>query len=55
MSFIQNNLDETHFLENARENNQVVDYKKMEGYDHSYFFIATFLEEHFAFHMKYLK
>ena len=45
-------LDETYFLKNAGENNQVVDYEKKEGYDHSYFFIATFLEEHFSFHMK---
>ncbi|CEF66560.1 S-formylglutathione hydrolase [Strongyloides ratti] len=27
-----------------------VDYKLREGYDHSYFYIATFIEEHFAFH-----
>ena len=54
MSFIQNNLDETHFLKNAREHNQEVNYKKVEGYDHSYYFIATFLEDHFAFHMKHL-
>ena len=53
--FYPKHLDETYFLENARANNQAVHYEKMEGYDHSYFFIATFLEDHFAFHMKYLK
>ena len=53
--FYQKQLEETTFLENARENSKVVNYKKMEGYDHSYFFIATFLDEHFAFHMKYLR
>jgi S-formylglutathione hydrolase len=53
--FYPKQLDETNFLKNARENNQVVHYKKAEGYDHSYFFIATFLEEHFAFHMEYLR
>jgi S-formylglutathione hydrolase len=26
-----------------------------EGYDHSYFFMATFMEEHVDFHAKYLK
>ena len=31
-----------------------VNYNKVEGYDHSYFFIASFLEEHFAFHMNHL-
>ncbi|MCD4542068.1 S-formylglutathione hydrolase, partial [Klebsiella pneumoniae subsp. pneumoniae] len=49
--FYPKQLDETIFLKNAQKNNQVVNYKKIEGYDHSYFFIATFLEEHFAFHM----
>ena len=53
--FYQKQLEETTFLKNARENSKVVNYKKMEGYDHSYFFIATFLDEHFAFHMKYLR
>lgn len=53
--FYPKDLDETHFLQNAREHNQNVDYRKAEGYDHSYYFIATFLEEHFAFHMKHLK
>lgn len=53
--FYSEQLDETIFLKIAKEYNQTVIYKKMEGYDHSYFFIATFLEEHFAYHMKYLR
>ncbi|BAK17232.1 predicted esterase [Solibacillus silvestris StLB046] len=53
--FYSEQLDETLFLKIAQENNKIVNYKKMEGYDHSYFFITTFLEEHFAFHMKYLR
>jgi len=53
--FYPKQLDETIFLENAQKHNQIVHYKKMEGYDHSYFFIATFLEEHFAFHMEHLR
>jgi len=28
--------------------------RRREGYDHSYFFISTFLEEHFAFHAEQL-
>lgn len=54
-SFYPEQLKETTFLENAQNNNQRVDYKKVEGYDHSYFFIMTFLDEHFDFHMKYLR
>ncbi|KAA9031571.1 S-formylglutathione hydrolase [Niallia endozanthoxylica] len=53
--FYPEQLDETYFLKNAQEKNHVVHYEKKEGYDHSYFFIATFLEDHFSFHMKYLK
>jgi S-formylglutathione hydrolase len=26
----------------------------LEGYDHSYFFIASFLEDHLRFHARYL-
>ncbi|MEZ7173034.1 S-formylglutathione hydrolase [Sporosarcina sp. OR05] len=48
-------LEETDFLANARQANQEVQYKKLEGYDHSYYFIATFLEEHFAFHMNHFQ
>ncbi|PHD48713.1 S-formylglutathione hydrolase [Bacillus toyonensis] len=53
--FYPKQLEEHIFLENAQKNIQMVTYKKMEGYDHSYFFISTFLNEHFSFHMKYLK
>ena len=54
-NFYPEQLEETIFLENARKNNQTVNYEKMEGYDHSYFFISTFLEDHFAFHVKQLR
>lgn len=30
-------------------------YNKREGYDHSYFFIATFINEHIEYHAKFLK
>lgn len=53
--FYPKQLEETYLLKNAQENNGVVNYNKVEGYDHSYFFISTFLEEHFAFHMEYLR
>ncbi|KAI6226539.1 S-formylglutathione hydrolase [Aphelenchoides fujianensis] len=34
----------------AKNENLVVDFRKREKFDHSYFYIATFLEEHFNFH-----
>lgn len=53
--FYPEQLTEAFFLKNTQENNVSVDYKKEEGYDHSYFFIATFFEEHFGFHIAYLR
>ncbi|MGL4761069.1 MAG: S-formylglutathione hydrolase [Sarcina sp.] len=53
--FYLEHLQENIFLESAKSNNQAVNYKKAEGYDHSYYFISTFLEEHFDFHMKNLR
>lgn len=52
--FYPEQLKETIFLNNAKEKNHVVNYEKAEGYDHGYFYIATFIEEHFDFHVKYL-
>ncbi len=52
--FYPEQLAEDTFLANAKKNDQAVVYEKLEGYDHSYFFIASVLDEHFAFHMKYL-
>lgn len=53
--FYPEQLEETTFLENAKSNNQEVIYKKADGYDHSYFFISSFLDEHFDFHIKHLR
>lgn len=53
--FYDEHLQEANFLENAKSANNKVIYKKVEGYDHSYFFIASFIEEHFDFHIKNLK
>ncbi|MGK0249000.1 MAG: S-formylglutathione hydrolase [Oleispira sp.] len=38
----------------ARENNYPLELRRHEGYDHSYFFIATFIEDHLRFHASYL-
>ena len=54
-NFYEEHLKEDTFLKNVNETGKEVDYRKVDGYDHSYFFIATFLEDHFDFHMKYLK
>lgn len=53
-NFYPEQLKETIFLNNAQENNHDINYDKVEGYDHSYFFVSTFLDDHFSFHMKHL-
>lgn len=44
-----------HFIEACRESRVACVYNKREGYDHSYFFIASFIAEHIAYHAKFLK
>ena len=45
----------TDLLELTLENTgQSADVQYHEGYDHSYFFIATFIREHIRFHAQYL-
>ena len=39
----------------AREAGFPVTMRMQEGYDHSYFFMATFMEEHVDFHAQHLK
>ena len=38
----------------AKEKSLDLTYRFQEGYDHSYFFIATFMADHLRFHAKYL-
>ena len=54
-----NFLDEqlkTHLLDEAcRKADMPVQIRMQEGYDHSYFFISTFMAEHIAWHAERLK
>lgn len=38
----------------ARENKHVIEIRKHAGYDHSYYFISTFIESHLRFHYQYI-
>lgn len=45
-----------HLLESACDKSQVnLKLRLQDGYDHSYFFIASFIEEHIAFHVQQIK
>ena len=48
--FLANELKPELLEEAARKAGQNVSLRRHEGYDHSYFFIATFVSEHVAFH-----
>ena len=53
--FLQERLHPHNFVEACRSNGVPVVLRMQEGYDHSYYFIATFVGEHIAHHAKALK
>lgn len=48
--FLENQLKPELLEEAARKANQKITLRRHEGYDHSYFFITTFVGDHIAFH-----
>lgn len=53
-AFLESELKPDNFLTESHKQHYPIDYQVQKGYDHSYFFIATFIEEHLLFHKKYL-
>ena len=52
--FLDEQLKPEIFLHAAEEAGYPVKLRMQEGYDHSYYFIATFIKEHVEFHAKNL-
>lgn len=52
--FLEKELLTDNFVKACSNNNQALEVRFQEGYDHSYFFISTFIEDHIKFHQKYL-
>jgi S-formylglutathione hydrolase len=52
--FLDNQLKPELLLEAAEKAGYPLQFIEREGYDHSYFFIASFIEEHLRFHEKIL-
>lgn len=52
--FYPEQLQEIAFLDAAEKSHATVEYHKVEGYDHSYYTIATFIEEHIDFLSQHL-
>ena len=48
--FLERELKPELLIEAARSCGYPLDYRSRQGYDHSYFFIASFIEEHLYFH-----
>ncbi len=52
--FLENQLKPELLLEAAEKAGYPIQFNEREGYDHSYFFIASFVEEHLRFHKQIL-
>lgn len=52
--FLKEQLKTDLLLEASIENNYPMDIRIQSGYDHSYFFIASFIEDHIRFHRQHL-
>lgn len=52
--FLHAQLKPELLLAAAEQNGYPITYRLQEGYDHSYFFMATFIGEHVGFHAKHL-
>ncbi|MDH3000286.1 S-formylglutathione hydrolase [Chelonobacter oris] len=52
-SFYPEQLQPQKFVQRAVEHGFEIEFNLHSGYDHSYYFIATFIERHFAFHARH--
>lgn len=53
-SFLATQLQPEHLVKAAAQSNSVLQLDYQDGYDHSYYFIASFIEQHLRFHAEYL-
>jgi S-formylglutathione hydrolase len=54
-NFLADQLSTQLLIDTARSADFPMDIRVQEGYDHSYFFIASFIEEHIAFHASFFE
>jgi S-formylglutathione hydrolase len=48
-------LEENRFIQACSDSNQSLNLRMQEGYDHSYYFISTFIADHLQYHAELLK
>jgi len=53
-NFLVDQLNTQLLIDTAKQADFPMQVRFQAGYDHSYFFIATLIEEHIAFHAKFL-
>lgn len=53
-NFLDEQLKPNTLIESAKKSNYPLTLNIQTGYDHSYYFIASFIEQHLRFHAKYL-
>lgn len=51
--FLQQQLHPETLVNAAKSSDSVLNFRMQAGYDHSYYFIATFIEDHLRFHAQY--
>lgn len=54
-NFLEEQLKPEKLINVAKEKNYPLSFEMQAGYDHSYFFISTFIDQHLSFHHKYLQ
>jgi len=54
-NFLEEQLKPELFEKACKQSGQALTLRRQDGYDHSYFFIATFIEDHLAHHVTHLK
>ncbi len=52
--FLMEQLKPEQLLKAASSKNSKLELRMQHGYDHSYFFISSFIEEHLEFHYKHM-
>jgi len=52
--FLEEQLKPDLFIDACKESGQSLNYRMQPGYDHSYYFIASFIDDHIAHHAKIL-
>ena len=52
--FLEEQLKPHLFVDACKKSGQKLSYREHEGYDHSYFFIQSFIDEHLNWHKEYL-